>query len=122
MLITLGLAYFFFFSQILEINRTSQSAHSHPVSLIFKTENTKKEGVFEVLPGASLMVMGHKIDINQASAHDLEALPGVGPKLAEKIVKNRQKEGRFTNIKGIMRVNGVKQKKFETIKAYIEVK
>lgn len=76
----------------------------------------------ESLPGPSLLVLGAKINLNQATQQDLEALPGVGPKLAEKIVKNRQKEGPFRKIEDLMRVPGIKEKKLQKLRNYIEVR
>jgi competence ComEA-like helix-hairpin-helix protein len=75
----------------------------------------------ENLPGASQLVLGQKIDLNTASAKDLEALPGVGPKMAETIVQDREKRGPFRSKEDVMRVDGLKEKKFDQIKAFISV-
>ncbi len=76
----------------------------------------------ESLSGASRLVLGQKININTASISDLEALPVIGKKLAEEIVKNRQEKGKFVKTEDLMRVKGIKEKKFEKIKNYLEVR
>ena len=96
---------------------------SHPISLSFAAlENLTSPLSPESLPAASQLVLGQKIDLNHASAKDLEALPEIGPKLAEKIVKTRQKMGSFRKIEDLMRVSGIKEKKFARLKNFVEVK
>src|SRR5690349_936372 len=43
-------------------------------------------------------VEGAPLDLNQASAADLDRLPGIGPVLARRIVEHRQQAGRFRSI------------------------
>ena len=48
-----------------------------------------------------------KINLNTASAEQLTALPGVGPKLAARIVEHRQKEGSFRSVQELMNVKSI---------------
>lgn len=48
-----------------------------------------------------------RIDVNRASARELESLPGVGPALARRIVELRQREGRLTEAGDLLRVRGI---------------
>lgn len=48
-----------------------------------------------------------KTNINRASASDLEALPGIGPVLAERIVADRATNGPFASVADLARVSGV---------------
>lgn len=61
------------------------------------------------------------VNINTASAADLESLPGVGPKTAALIVEYRQKNGPFKKIEELMNVRGVGEKSFLKLKAQITV-
>lgn len=48
-----------------------------------------------------------RVDLNQADADELAALPGVGPSLAAAIVANRQAMGPFNTLADLDRVRGV---------------
>lgn len=47
------------------------------------------------------------LDLNRASAADLEALPGIGPVLARRIVEHRAAHGPFQHLEDLLRVRGV---------------
>ncbi len=59
------------------------------------------------------------ININQASAEELCALPGVGEATAKKIVADRESSGPFASPEDLMRVSGIGEKKFESLKDLI---
>lgn len=63
-----------------------------------------------------------KININMADEKSLEAIPGVGPATAKKIVDYRTKQGKFNAIEDIKNVSGIGDKKFESMKDFISVK
>ena len=62
-----------------------------------------------------------KVNINTASAEQLEALPGIGPKLAERIVEYRQKTGHFKSAEELMNVRGIGEKMFLKLKPLVTV-
>ncbi len=62
------------------------------------------------------------VDINRASAAELEALPGVGPATAEKIVADREENGPFAAPEDLMRVPGIGEKKFEAMREMVVVR
>ena len=59
--------------------------------------------------------------MNQATAQELEQLPGIGPVLAGRIVEFRNSRGGFTNVDQLRRVKGIGRKTFERIRAFIAV-
>ena len=61
------------------------------------------------------------VNLNTASASDLEGLPGVGAKTAARIVEYRQKNGPFKKIEELMNVRGVGEKNFLKLKPQITV-
>ncbi len=61
------------------------------------------------------------ININSASAQELDTLPGIGPATAGDIISFRNKHGPFARIEDIMKVSGVKQSRFQKIKDFITV-
>ena len=72
-------------------------------------------------PNISDDVTAGPININTASATELEALPGVGPSTAAKIVAHRDENGLFSSIEEIMNVSGIGTGKFEGMQAFITV-
>jgi len=71
------------------------------------------------MTGAQLMTLGLAIDPNQASQADLEALPGIGPALAGRIIAYRQSHGPFKKIDDLLAVSGIGPKKLEKIRPYL---
>jgi len=61
------------------------------------------------------------VNLNTASAADLEALPGIGAKTAVRIVEYRQKNGPFKKVEDLMNVRGVGEKNFLKLKPQITV-
>ena len=53
------------------------------------------------------------LNINTASAEDLCAIKGVGPKLAEKIIERRTASGPFKGPSDLKKVHGIGKKKLE---------
>ena len=53
------------------------------------------------------MVLGIPLDPDRMGRADWEALPGIGPRLAERIVRDRQLNGGFGSLEGVKRVSGV---------------
>ena len=62
-----------------------------------------------------------KIDINRAQPWLLEALPGIGEVLAQRIVDYRSENGHFRRIEDLLKVGGIGPATFEKIRAYITV-
>ena len=61
------------------------------------------------------------IDINRASAEDLQKLPGIGPELARRIIEYRQRSGPFKRVEDLMVVRGIGPKKWKGIRPYVRV-
>jgi len=62
-----------------------------------------------------------QVNINTASAADLDALPGIGAKTAALIVEYRQKNGPFKKIEELMNVRGIGEKNFLKLKPQLTV-
>lgn len=57
-----------------------------------------------------------KVDLNTATAEQLDALPGVGPATAAKIIADRTANGPFRTVDDLMRVSGIGPAKFDALK------
>jgi len=67
---------------------------------------------------AERISLGIPLDPDTMSVGDWEALPGIGPALAKTIVLERQKNGDFHSLEGVLRVTGVGPGKLKTVKQY----
>ena len=61
------------------------------------------------------------ININLASATELDKLPGIGPVKAKAIVEDRKKNGPFTSVEDLKRVKGIGDATLEKLKSEITV-
>jgi competence protein ComEA len=64
---------------------------------------------------------GAPVNLNTATQAQLEALPGVGAKAAERILEYRQKNGSFKKVEDLMNVKGIGEKAFLKLKPLLRV-
>jgi len=62
-----------------------------------------------------------KVNINTANLDELQTLPRIGEKVAQRIIDYREEHGQFKKIEELMKVRGVGEKTFKLIKDKIEV-
>ena len=60
-----------------------------------------------------------RININDASAAELEKLPGVGKAIAERIIAHREQYGPFRRAEHLMMVRGISDRKFRNLQSLI---
>ena len=61
-----------------------------------------------------------QISVNKAELDEFEALPGIGPSLARRIIEYREQNGGFKEIADLKKVKGIGEKLFEKIKPFIK--
>jgi competence protein ComEA len=59
------------------------------------------------------------LDLNHARIEELMALPGIGPKLAQRVVEYRQSQGGFRNVDELRKVRGIGQKRMERLRPLV---
>lgn len=62
-----------------------------------------------------------QVDLNQATVADLEALPGIGPKLAQRVIEHRDERGPFHSVDDLRQVRGIGRKKFDRLRPHVLV-
>lgn len=61
------------------------------------------------------------VDLNRASADQLQQLPGIGPALAGRIVEFREKQGGFERVEDLLKVKGIGEKSFQKLRPHVTV-
>jgi competence protein ComEA len=64
---------------------------------------------------------GGLLDLNAATVADLDALPGIGPVLAQRIVDWRTGNGRFASVDQLREVTGIGEAKYRDLEAKVTV-
>jgi comEA protein len=77
--------------------------------------------LFPVYAQAQTKSPGEKINLNTASLVELQNLPQIGPKIAQRIVDYRKQNGSFKKIEELMKVKGIGEKVFNKLKELITV-
>ena len=69
---------------------------------------------------AASQALGSPVDINTADVAQLQALPGIGPKIAQRIVEERSR-GQFQSVDDLRRVAGIGPKTLEKLRPFARV-
>lgn len=71
--------------------------------------------------GATAGGAGSQLNLNSATADQLQTLPGVGPSTAQKIIDSRAAEGPFRSVDDLTRVSGIGEKTLEKLRSRVTV-
>ena len=82
-------------------------------------EHAAQQSAAEASGGAA--GVGGKVNINTASAEQLDTLPGVGESTAQKIIADREANGPFSSPEDLKRVSGIGDKKYAELADLITV-
>jgi competence protein ComEA len=88
---------------------------------LFTTGSTLHAQAPDRTPAAKTPSSGPVVNLNTASASQLEALPGIGVGTAKRILEYRQKNGAFKKIEELMNVKGIGEKSFLKLKPLVTV-
>ena len=67
------------------------------------------------------VVSGSAVNINTATAADLEKLPYIGSRTAEAIIAYREQNGPFRRVEHLMLLPGISEKRFRSIREVVTV-
>jgi competence protein ComEA len=92
---------------------------------LFDGQHLRVPAVGEELPATAVDGLppgpSPKVNINTATAQELDTLPGVGEATAARIIEYRRQNGFFAAIEDIMNVSGIGEAKFNAIRDLITV-
>jgi len=69
---------------------------------------------------AQTSIASDKVNINTASAKELQKVKGIGEKTAEAIVQYRKKHGKFSGVSDLVNVKGIGEKKLKKMKGSLQ--
>jgi comEA protein len=75
----------------------------------------------EQAPASAEATTQSVVDLNSATAEQLETLPGVGPRTAERIIEYRRDNGSFKKIEELMNVRGIGERSFLKLRPVVKV-
>lgn len=103
--------------------RPGQPAESKQALVSGSSISVGADGSFNIgrMAGAQLMVLGLALDLNRATAEDLQAVPGIGPALARRIITYREGHGPFTRVEDLLEVKGIGEKSLAKIQHYLAI-
>ena len=101
--------------EVLMINKTKKRAILSLVLAVIFT------AFFSIPDQAAAQQSNKKININTASLAELQTLPKIGPKIAQRIIDFREENGKFASITDLLKVKGIGEKTFEQLKDLITV-
>jgi competence protein ComEA len=85
------------------------------------TGSTPTSGAPAPVSGSAKPKAGEVVDLNTATAEQLDALPGVGPVTAAAIVAWRQANGKFTSVDQLADVDGIGPARLDKLRALVRV-
>lgn len=71
------------------------------------------------VPERCRYLLGMPLNVNRAGAEELGLLPGIGPRLAERIIEARESIGRFSTPEELLQVPGIGEKVLEKMRGRI---
>ena len=62
------------------------------------------------------------LNVNTASAEELQSLPNIGERMAERIIDHRTQHGDFTSVDALQDVKGIGPKTIEKLRPFVDVR
>ena len=87
----------------------------------WQTPDSSPSGASPAASHADVAAQPHVVDLNSATAQELESLPGIGAVLAERVIAYRKSVGRFQTVEDLREVTGIGSKKFDRLKPLVTV-
>ncbi len=105
------------FDAAVELLNLAAPIQNHQQILVPRQSDTAMYGTDGVLKGDAF----DRININTASSDQLQTLPGIGPVLAERIIKYREAHGPFATIDELVKIQGIGDATLERIRPLVAI-
>ncbi|UVT17658.1 MAG: helix-hairpin-helix domain-containing protein [Nitrospira sp.] len=90
-----------------------------PISPVLHDRTPTVETIGEKAP--TIQPDRRLLDLNRASAGELESLPGIGAVMAQRVIAFRESTGGFRTLEELRAVKGIGPKKFDRLKSFVTV-
>ena len=106
-----------------QVNLACELTDGQKVHIPFEAEALRQTGADGVAGTSSsgAAAMPGMVNLNTATASELQGLPGIGEATARAIVEDREDNGPFTSAEDLMRVSGIGEKKFSKLRDRVYV-
>ncbi len=99
--------------------RVSQLSSASTVSTTAGIQRSAVEREAKIFQPTKRSVL---VDLNLGSRRELESLPGIGEKLADRILSYRSIHGTFKHVDDVVKVSGIGQKRLQRLEPFVTVK
>jgi len=106
-----------------EVSQEDSGVQAGPVPL-YSEENGEESWLYDDYydtPSEEIVLATFPLEINQAGMDDLMYIPQVGSVMAQRIVQYRGLIGGYTDLEQLKNIQGIGDKTFETISAYLYI-
>lgn len=93
----------------------------HQLYLNCNTPDSRQVLTISHMAPSQMLTLGIPLDLNRLQADELELLPGIGPRLAERIIRYRQENGDFVSLEALKEVEGIGEKTFTLLTGYFKI-
>lgn len=106
-------------SAILAAGGSVEGVENAPISAGWTVEVGENKRI-RLSPSAEMLVFGLPLPLNSVDASALEALPGIGPSKAARIVADRELNGDFRTVDELQRVRGIGPHTLDQLRPFLE--
>ena len=99
----------------------SQRVRNTTADTTIKTKTTPPQTVFSSADSSPQPTVNFPVDLNEVTFEQLIAIDSVGEALATKIIAHRDKIGQFTSMSQLLEIDGIGEKRFETLCRYLYI-